>query len=183
MCHENWYAYVYPKSVAMFSRTKIITPSIAIRSSFTLDKKGELYFVGSGGGGGGGYGITLKNESESYYKYILGLLNSKLLDFFLKNISSTFRGGYYAYNKQYIEKLPIHPINFNDPQDVKKHNEIVKLVEQMLKFNEKLSKTKIPTEKELIQRQIDTTDKQIDNLVYELYGLTDDEIQIVENLS
>ena len=116
-------------------------------------------------------------------KYILGLLNSKLLDFFLKNISSTFRGGYYAYNKQYIEKLPIHPINFNDPQDVKKHNEIVKLVEQMLKFNEKLSKTKIPTEKELIQRQIDTTDKQIDNLVYELYGLTDDEIQIVENLS
>jgi hypothetical protein len=34
--------------------------------------------------------------------------------------------------------------------------------------------------KELIQRQIDATDKQIDKLVYELYGLTEDEIKIIE---
>ena len=34
--------------------------------------------------------------------------------------------------------------------------------------------------KEVSQRQIDTTDRQIDRLAYELYGLTDDEIRIVE---
>jgi hypothetical protein len=62
-----------------------------------------------------------------------------------------------------------------------KHDKMVKLVDQMIELNRKLSKTKIPNEKELIQRQIDATDKQIDNLVYELYDLTENEIKIVKN--
>lgn len=38
----------------------------------------------------------------------------------------------------------------------------------------------IPGDKTAIQRQIDATDDEIDNLVYELYGLTEEEIKIVE---
>ncbi|MBU0617390.1 MAG: hypothetical protein KKI02_06720 [Planctomycetes bacterium] len=45
---------------------------------------------------------------------------------------------------------------------------------------EALAAAKTPHEKSALQRQIDTTDRQIDQLVYELYGLTDDEIKIVE---
>jgi len=40
--------------------------------------------------------------------------------------------------------------------------------------------TKTPNEKETLQRQIAAADRQIDPLVYELYGLTADEIRIVE---
>ena len=43
-----------------------------------------------------------------------------------------------------------------------------------------MSKAAIPHEKQMIQRQIDATDGQIDALVFELYGLTDEEIKIVE---
>ena len=43
-----------------------------------------------------------------------------------------------------------------------------------------LAQGKTPHEQESLQRQIAATDKQIDNLVYELYGLTNDEIRIVE---
>jgi hypothetical protein len=43
-----------------------------------------------------------------------------------------------------------------------------------------LSAAKSPPDKEALQRRIDATDRQIDRLVYELYGLTDDEIKIVE---
>ena len=57
---------------------------------------------------------------------------------------------------------------------------MVKLVERMLDLHKKLSAAKIPTDKTRIQRQINTTDKQIDNLVYELYGLTEEEIKIIE---
>jgi len=57
---------------------------------------------------------------------------------------------------------------------------MVKLVEQMLDLHKQLVAAKIPDEKTKIQRQIDTTDKQIDNLVYDLYGLTEEEIKIVE---
>ena len=38
----------------------------------------------------------------------------------------------------------------------------------------------IPADKQLYQRQIEATDRQIDALVYELYGLTGEEIEIVE---
>ena len=54
------------------------------------------------------------------------------------------------------------------------------LVQQMLDLHKQLDAAKAPTDKTAIQRQIDTTDKQIDQLVYELYGLTVDEIRIVE---
>jgi len=162
-------------------QVKILTPSIANSASFTLDSSDFYYFVGSGGGGGGGYGITLKNENLNEYKYLLGILNSKLLDVYLKSYSSTFRGGYYAYNKQYIEKLPIRTIDFKNPEDVALHDKMVKLVERMLQLHRDLQDAKTPNEKKMIQRQIEATDKQIDKLVYELYGLSEEEIKIIED--
>ena len=57
---------------------------------------------------------------------------------------------------------------------------MVGLVEGMLGLHKKLAGAKTAHEKTIIQRQIDATDRQIDNLVYELYDLTDDEIAIVE---
>jgi len=54
------------------------------------------------------------------------------------------------------------------------------LVERMLGLQKSLPDVKTDHEKTLLQRQIKTTDNQIDKLVYELYGLTDDEIAIVE---
>jgi hypothetical protein len=82
---------------------------------------------------GGGYGIMLKPSDHSPL-YVLGLLNSRLLDFYLKSISSPFRHGYYAYNKQYIERLPICQINFADPTEKQQHDEIVALVDEMLQL-------------------------------------------------
>jgi hypothetical protein len=178
--HERWYAFGRSQNLSEMEQTKILTPSIASSASFTLDSKEFYYFVGSGGGGGGGYGITLKQDEQMAYQYILGLLNSKLLDAYLKAISSRFSGGYYAYNRQYIEQLPIRPINFTDPADTARHDRLVELVERMLTLHQQLAAAQTPHERTLLQRQIEATDGQIDRLVYELYGLTEEEIQIVE---
>ena len=105
--HNRWYAFGRSQNLSEMEQKKILTPSIAKSASFTLDSTDFYYFVGSGGGGGGGYGITLKPDEQMAYEYILGLLNSNLLDYFLKSFSSPFSGGYYAYNRQYIEQLPI----------------------------------------------------------------------------
>ncbi len=178
--HEKWYAFGRSQNLAEMEQAKIMTPSIANKASFTLDTEGLFYFVGSGGGGGGGYGITLKNDISMTYQYILGLLNSQLLDAFLKSSSSVFRGGYYAYNRQYIEQLPIRPINFSDPTDKSRHDRMVELVDRMLALHEQLAAAKLEHDKTLLLRQIDAADRQIDQLVYELYGLTEKEIRIVE---
>ncbi|HEX2914539.1 MAG TPA: N-6 DNA methylase [Chloroflexia bacterium] len=180
MQHEGWYGYVYPKSVSLFAKKKILTPSIAANASYTIDNKGELYFVGSGGGGGGGYGIILNKDCELSYEFLLGLLNSKLLDYYLKQVSSRFRGGYYAYNKQYIEQLPIHTINFNDPADRKRHDELVKLVEKMLELQKQLGSARMPQEEARLKHLIAATDREIDRQVYALYDLTEAEIALIE---
>jgi hypothetical protein len=56
---------------------------------------------------------------------------------------------------------------------------MVTLVERMLALHEKLAAAAIPADKELYQRQIEATDRQIGALVYELYELTEDEIAVV----
>ena len=57
---------------------------------------------------------------------------------------------------------------------------MVALVTQMLNLNKKLQDAKLEQEKTLLSRQIEATDAAIDKLVYELYGLTEEEIKIVE---
>ncbi|MHB1382382.1 MAG: hypothetical protein ACYCXJ_09205, partial [Thermoleophilia bacterium] len=58
---------------------------------------------------------------------------------------------------------------------------MVDMVEQMLELNKQLQAAKTPYEKNSLQRQIEATDRRIDQLVYELYELTDEEIRIVES--
>jgi len=100
--------------------------------------------------------------------------------FYYGNISSTYRGDYLRFIYQYLEKLPIRTIDFTDPADKSSHDKIVKLVEHMLELHERLSEATTESEKAAFQQQIDETDQQIDNLVYELYDLTPEEIAIVE---
>ena len=60
------------------------------------------------------------------------------------------------------------------------HDQLVKLVEQMLELHKRLAAARTPPENSSLQRQIAATDSQIDRLVYDLYGLTEEEIKIVE---
>jgi hypothetical protein len=180
MSGPKWYGYVYRKNHTRLDSPKLLVPSLAAGATFAADIDGEFFFVGSGGGGGGGYGISLLPDTDISYFYLLGLLNSRLSSLFLRAISTPFRGGYIALNRQYIEQLPIRPIDFYNPTDKERHDRMVELVERMLDLNKRLVEVKEPQAKTVLQRQIENTDLQIDQLVYELYGLTEDEMKIVE---
>jgi Eco57I restriction-modification methylase/TaqI-like C-terminal specificity domain/N-6 DNA Methylase len=177
---QEWYGYVYKKNHTRFEQPKLLVPSIATGSAFAADIEGDYYFVGSGGGGGGGYGITLHSRINVSLPFILGLLNSRLLNFYLKQISTPFRGGFLALNRQYIEQLPIRPINFSDPADKARHDRMVALVERMLELHKRLHGAGPDSEREVLQRQVEAADRQIDALVYELYGLSEAEVAVVE---
>ena len=168
-----WYAYVYPKNIDIMGLPKILVPDIANRASFALDETGEYAFTS-------GYGITLKGTVAESHKYILGLLNSKVLDFFLKKISTAMRGGFFRYFTQFIEQLPIRTIDFSDRVDQERHDRMVALVEEMLALHKQLAAARTDHERTNLKRQIDAMDRRIDRLVYDLYDLTDDEIRIVE---
>jgi hypothetical protein len=116
-------------------------------------------------------------------EYINGILNSKLITYLFKSMfqSKHLAGGYLAINKSQLEKIPIRTIDFTNKSDVVMHDKMVSLVETMLELNKRLRETSNPADIEMTKRQIEATDNQIDQLVYRLYGLTDDEIRIVED--
>jgi type I restriction-modification system DNA methylase subunit len=120
--------------------------------------------------------IIAKQDLPYNLKYILGLFNSNLLNFWYKahfpNVNI---------NPNDFRQLPICAINFSISHQKAQHDKIVSLVEQMLASHKSLATAKSPQEKERIENQIKNTDKAIDSLVYELYGLNQKEIKIVED--
>jgi len=61
----------------------------------------------------------LKADAKESSAYLLGLLNSQLLDYYLKQVSTTMRGGYFRYFTQFIEQLPIKRIDPKNKREVK----------------------------------------------------------------
>jgi hypothetical protein len=175
---RDWYGYSQEHNLQYFEAPKILTQVLASRATFMLDGDGHYYFVG--GGNAGGYGIVLKSTVDVSYQYVLGLLNSKLLDFFLKQVSTRFRGGYYSYAKRFIQQLPIRLIDMTDRSDKARHDEMVAKVDAMLEAKKLLAKAKTDKDKTYYENKCAALDRQIDRLVYDLYGLTEKEIQIVE---
>jgi hypothetical protein len=113
-------------------------------------------------------------------RYLLGLLNSRLMTFIFKNFSRTSGAEQKLHSWDDLRNLPVYTIDFDDPVDKIRHDRMVILVSEMLKLHKHMSLAKTDQEKNLITREIESTDKQIDSLVYGLYGLTSEEIAVVE---
>jgi len=64
--------------------------------------------------------------------------------------------------------------------EVAQHDKLVSLVDNMLELHKKHHEARMERDKELYERQIKIVDAQIDGLVYDLYGLTEEEIRIIE---
>ena len=79
-----------------------------------------------------------------------------------------------------IAELPVYTPDFDNPADADRHDRMVGLVTEMLEMQKHLSQAKSDREKRLIMQEIESTDLQIDSLVYGLYGLTAEEIAVVE---
>jgi len=207
-----------------FEKSKLLLPDISTRGNFVLDKDDNYYTVNTA------YIIGGSDE------FLLGVLNSKLITFYYRNISPAVRGGYLRFIYQYLIAIPI--VEF---EDFNKRKLFVSLISEMngkkntmqkisknflnylqhqnpiesfskklqnwdeLEFSEfikELNKaikktggqklTKMDemewmevfeakkAEAQALKTEIDKTDKQIDQMVYELYGLSEEEIRIVE---
>ena len=99
--------------------------------------------------------------------YLLAILNSK----YGKHLLSIQRGGYLAICPEHIRNLPL-PIA--TPADMQALSDYAK---QELTLHQKLKEVSLPQDKAMIENAIKALDKQIDELVYKIYGLSDEEIK------
>jgi hypothetical protein len=109
-------------------------------------------------------------------KAVLGMLNSRLLTFYYR---TTFQTIHVQRNE--LASLPLAKIDFANLAEKGRHDKLVELVDKMLTLTPKLRGATSEAEKAVLQNAVTTIDREIDNLVYELYGLTSDEIAIVES--
>lgn len=117
-------------------------------------------------------------------EYLLGIINSKLMTFYhRKKFLDEFKMRFQKILIKDARRFPIRVIAPTNKTDQAANNRIVALVEKMLALHQQLAAAKTPQDATLLQRQIAATDRQIDQLVYQLYGLTDEEIALVEGAS
>jgi hypothetical protein len=160
-------------------------PLLADRGLFSEFPSGQNRFCLMASGG---FSIKLGDDVQLSPRYLLGILNSKLLFSYLRSTSNIFRGGWITCTKQYVGPLPIRLIDSSDPADKARHDRMVALVERMLELNKRKHDVGAglkPAPGQVadlpLQRDIAATDAEIDNLVYELYGITDEERKISES--
>jgi len=230
----EWYGFHRAREMRFLETDKLITSHTSISPSFTY-ATGENYFNQNV------YGIELKKDISLVQ--ILGILNSKLSDFYIRSTSSMINGGYFLYKTDYISQLPVIVEEKSDlisltnkalelNSDLSNYNikfikylvqsckikklskklqnwhelefgDFIKELKKTIKANNKLrvkdglEETPTLTKKDeyewldlfeenkqkaqALQVQINQTDAAIDAMVYELYGLTEEEIAIVEN--
>ena len=174
----NWWLFPYPKNLGLYAKPKILSQVLSTRGNFALDLAGEVCFLG--GGTAGGNAIRVKADDPAEMKCMLGILNSRLTTYWVARTGSAFRSAFFAFGKASLAPLPIPRGISGHLKDDTRFDSMIQLVDRILDLHKRLETVRNPSDQTAIQRQIDATDRQIDQLVYELYGLTDDEIRVVE---
>lgn len=149
-----------------FEKPKIIVPAIVKSASYALDREGF-------------YSNDKTTIISTDDLYLLGLLNSRIADFAMHSIASTKQGGYFEYKPMYLQQLPIRTIDFNNPSEKSVHDKLVSLVDLMLDLHKRKAALPPSAEREKIEREITVTDEKIDEIVYGLYGVTEEERKII----
>ena len=153
-----------------FRKPKIIYPDIAKESRIAFDTNG-LYATNT---------VWFIPTDD---KYLLGILNSRLIFNYFKHFASILgdanRGGRLRWFRQDVLNLPIRPIDLDNPTDVRMHNEMGRLVDEMLERHRQLPGS-TGEGRRLTERLIETVGEEIDALVYRLYGLSEDEVRVIE---
>jgi type I restriction-modification system DNA methylase subunit len=207
-----------------FEKPKLLLSDISSRGNFVLDNGSNYYTVNT---------ASVIGDAD---EFLLGVLNSKLITFYYKNISPAVKGGYLRFTYQYLINIPI--VDFEAPQksalfasfvaeiqdnkrsmqtvvknfltelSLRQHIEycskklqswhelaVEEFLQELNKAIKKIGGEKLSQQDEMewmenfetkkaeaqaLKNQLDKTDAQIDAMVYELYGLSAEEIKIVE---
>ncbi|HEV2222211.1 MAG TPA: N-6 DNA methylase [Candidatus Acidoferrales bacterium] len=168
----TWFSYSAPRNLSLHDSADLLVPLLADRGLFSEFPGGQHRFCMMASGG---FSIKAAESVRLSPKYLLGLLNSKLLFTYLKSKSNVFRGGWITCTKQYVGPLPIR---FTDKD---RHDQIVALVERMLEMNRKKHSGKLaPSDTQRLDCEIAATDVEIEDVVLQIYGITSEERKIIE---
>lgn len=113
-------------------------------------------------------------------RFVLGVLNSSLISWYCYRFVFANAIRTMHFDNQTTEKIPLPDISLSNHTHKSLHDHIVQLVDKMLSAKQDLAIAKVDAEKTRLDMLCESLDRQIDEAVYKLYGLTDEEIRVVE---
>lgn len=171
----NWYAYGRSQALEVMSSVKLFTPDIAAKSAFSLDATGKIFFTG---GAAGGYGLLPAKGVP--LKYLLGVLNSHVFEWMVRQTSTSLRGGFFSYESRFIAPLPLPMLSPKNAAHKQAVADVVTEVDALLKLHQQRAAATVPTRQQQLQRELTQAERRLDRLIYTLYGLSPADIEQVE---
>ena len=158
--NRKWYECWVPQKLSKFQQTKIITRDIVSRNSFALDESGRICQ-------GNTFFLTRKpsvfmseylglNEHQ-YYCFMLGVLNSKAMEYYQKMISGCLYSQKYRYTTSNLNRWPIPEIRRKDAVTIAGYMD------------------------DLIVGMEGGLESEIDKIIYDAFDLTKEEVLTIEN--
>jgi hypothetical protein len=164
-----WWNYTFPLHREYYHLPKIWCSYRSKVNAFVLDDSSDYIGLTN-------TTIIFGTNPKYSLKYLLAILNAKLFAFRYRSIAKQTGSGVFEYVPNAVGRFPI------PEADSKIQNEFALLVDKMLDLKQKEYGEQNPQVKKIISRQIDGVDNMIDKAVYKLYGLTKEDIKIVEQI-
>jgi adenine-specific DNA-methyltransferase len=124
------------------------------------------------------YNVYLKEKDINDINFILGVINSNTTKFFWRKNHSDEKKTFPKIKKEAICSIPIPII---DKKNQRRKNDVVNLVQELLNLNKEKAETKLLPKINVLQEKIDYCKSKINKIVYELYGLNEEEIKVIES--
>ena len=172
---ENWFAFGRSQSIKRFlTGEHLVWPVLSTSSNYVYDNDMVVF---TGGGNGPFYGIEVKSASQESIFYIQAILNHWLIELLVKSRASTFRGDYYSHGKQFIATLPIYKIDFENPAEVAKHQQIVEMVQNIMQLKAQLASAPNAAHRTVLEHSIAAINTDLNNAIDELYQIEAQEVE------
>ena len=172
---ENWFAFGRSQSLRRFlAGEHLVWPVLSTSSNYVYDNDMVVF---TGGGNGPFYGIEKKATSQESIFYIQAILNHWLMELLVKSRASTFRGDYYSHGKQFIATLPIYKIDFENPAEVAKHQQIVEMVQNIMRLKEQLASAPNAARRTVLEHSITAINAELNSAIDELYQVESQEVE------
>ena len=114
-------------------------------------------------------------------KYLLGVLNSKLIEFFYTQLIPEKGKAFAEVKAINVKQMPIKRIDPKNNKELKNKAEIIQLVDNLIQLNKDMSEAKLTAKITQLESKIEYCTTKIDELVFELYGLSSEEVTILKS--
>ena len=164
---QNWFAFGRSQSIKRFMAGEhLVWPVLSTNANYVYDNEMVVF---TGGGNGPFYGLEMKATTQESIFYVQAILNHWLMERLVKSKASTFRGDYYSHGKQFIATLPIYKIDFDNPTEVAKHQDIVDSVRTIMDLKNRIRNAPNTTQRNTLERAVAGAIRALNGKIDRLY--------------